>query len=71
MTEACAGEPMILTVKNRTDISSPGYEKNYPNNMNCKWIIKADQNKTIRLLIKGGSEVEKEYVYDQLKHLKV
>ena len=69
-TQACAGNPMIITVKNRTDITSPGYQKNenYPNNMDCKWIIKADQNKIIRLLIKDGSEVEKEYVYDQLQH---
>lgn len=72
-TSACSGSPLVITMKNRTDISSPGYQQDeyYPNNMDCEWSIVADQNKIIRLVIKGGSEVEKEYVYDQLQHLKL
>ena len=71
MSQACVPYgPMVITVKNPTDISSPNYQENkhYPENMDCNWRIMATKNKTIQLFIKDG-EVEKEYVYDVLQHL--
>ena len=41
MTEACVGEPMVIKIEDDTDITSPNYPRNYPNDLNCVWIIVA------------------------------
>ena len=41
MTDACLGEPMVIKIKDDTDIKSPNYPRNYPNDLNCVWKIVA------------------------------
>ena len=61
MADACNNDsPMVITAQNNTDIVSPNFPENYPNNMNCTWLVVADNNATIALSLKGY-ETEKEY----------
>ena len=64
MLSACGfnGTEMIITPSNYTDIHTPNFPEDYPNNLNCKWHIKADDGYQIELHIKGY-ELEKKYVY--------
>ena len=63
MADACgADSPMVITAQNSTDISSPNFPENYPNNMNCTWLIVAHNNATIELSLKGY-ETEREYEF--------
>ena len=61
MFDACAPNgPLVLTIGNTTDISSPNFPENYPDQMNCTWRIVAANGKRIVLLVKGH-ELEKKY----------
>jgi len=41
----CQAQPVVLTASSGT-IKSPGYDqKTYPNNANCRWIIRAPAGK--------------------------
>ena len=54
MNEACAGsDPMVLKIDDDTDITSPNYPRNYPNNLNCTWQIVAtsDPPRKVRLTV--------------------
>ena len=61
MIAACGGgnKNMIITIANITDITSPNFPENYPNNMDCTWIIKASSDEKIELHLEGF-ELEKE-----------
>ena len=63
MLSACGnnGTKMIITPWNNTDIYSPNFPENYPNNMNCHWHIKADHGFRIELQIEGH-ELEEKYL---------
>ena len=51
MMAACgSGSIMVITEQNKTDISSPKFPENYPNNMDCTWHIVADHDKRIPFL---------------------
>ena len=59
MDAACrASRPMVITILNKTDISSPNYPENYDNDLNCQWRILADDDKRIELSLEGD-ELEK------------
>ena len=61
MDDACDGKgPLVITIANSTDITSPGHPSYYPNNKNCSWRIVGLESKRIHLSIKG--QVEKKYV---------
>lgn len=63
MMVACStSTPMVITVQNNTEISSPKYPENYPNNLDCTWHIVADHDKRIELSVKGY-DIENEYVF--------
>lgn len=54
MMDACSGNfetptPMVITVDNISDISSPNFPQQYPENIKCSWRIIADDNQTIEL----------------------
>ena len=50
---------MVIAIENTTDISSPGYPLNYPNDANCTWKIVATGETKIELAIKGY-EIERQ-----------
>ena len=50
---------MVITAQNNTDISSPNYPDNYPENLNCAWRIVADYNVGIEIMLKGYETEEK------------
>ena len=50
---------MVLTPRNKTDIHSPNFPETYPNNLDCKWHIKADNDLRIELQLKGQELEEK------------
>ena len=50
---------MVNTIENTTDITSPEYPMNYPNNANCTWYIVATGDTRIELSIKE-SEIERQ-----------
>ena len=54
MTEACIEIlPMVIKIEDNTDITSPNYPRNYPNNLDCTWKIFGtnDPPRKIRLTI--------------------
>ena len=54
MTDACVGtRTMVIKIEDNTDITSPNYPRNYPNNLNCNWKIEGtnDPPRKIRLTI--------------------
>ena len=61
MDDACNGKgPLVVTIANSTDITSPGYPVHYENNKDCTWKIVALDSKKIHLSIRG--QLEKKYV---------
>ena len=63
MMAACNnGIPMVITIQNNTDISSPQYPGSYPNNLDCTWHIISEHDKRIELSLKGY-EIESEYEF--------
>lgn len=61
MSLACGGNhvKMLITPRNNTFIYSPGYPNGYPENLNCKWHIKADDGYRMELQIKESELEEK------------
>ena len=69
MEQACNGTPMIITVSNKSDITSPNYPSKYENNLNCTWKIEANPGRRIELAIQKlqtEGEIEKKYVITDL-----
>lgn len=64
MYSACGsnGTEMTITQSNKTIITSPNYPHTYPNNLNCRWHIKANEGYRIELHIEGGA-LEEKYVF--------
>ena len=61
MMDACGtGSAMVITIENNTDVSSPYFPENYPNDMYCTWHIVAEHDKGIELSLKGY-DLEEEY----------
>ena len=59
MDDACNGNgPMVFTMLNKTEIYSPNYPDNYPNNIGCIWKFFAVDGFRIQLTIEEGSEIE-------------
>ena len=56
MIEACKNLPYVITVTNTTDITSPNYPYNYDNNLDCTWLIIANDRSRIKVSIKGELE---------------
>ena len=60
MRDACGrNKVMVITILNLTDITSPGFPDRYPDNMDCKWLIVAEDDKQIEISLRGH-EVESE-----------
>ena len=60
MVDACGGDKvMVITSLNLTDITSPGFPDRYEDNMDCKWLILADDGKQIEISLRGH-ELENE-----------
>ena len=61
MMLAC-GSSRVLTVTNmnKTDIFSPQFPNEYPNNLNCSWLIQAKEKERIIITLKGY-ELEQKY----------
>ena len=62
MQAACdIRRPMVITIFNRTDISSPKYPENYEHDLNCAWRLVTGDATRIELSLKGdGDEIERE-----------
>ena len=60
MIEACKKHPYIVTISNMTDITSPNYPVHYDNNLDCIWIVKANDRNRIELSIRG--DLEERYI---------
>ena len=61
MMLACgSSRGMTITNMNKTDIFSPYFPKDYPNNMNCSWLIQAKERERIMITLKGY-ELEEKY----------
>lgn len=74
MYEACHGVPMVFTLANMTDISSPNFSADddsstYDNNLNCTWIVKSSKWNRIQLIINSHDrgEIEKKYVISNVQ----
>ena len=65
MHSACGsnGTEMIVTPRNKTVITTPNHPNIYPNNLICRWHIKANDGHRIELRIDGGAYLEEKYVY--------
>ena len=50
MATACRDEPLLITISNKTDITSPNYPKLYDNNMDCEWIVLTNEDREIKLM---------------------
>ena len=59
MDKACNGSPMIITLKNQTDVTSPNFPQGYGNDLDCSWNIISDSRKRIKLSIQADGEIEK------------
>ena len=60
MIDACGSDPLIITIFNTTDITSPNFPNPYPNNLHCTWMIVAEVDKRVLLNVKGY-EIEHKY----------
>ena len=56
MNEACKNRPYVITMTNKTDVTSPNYPFNYENNMDCKWHMLAGKRTRIQVSIRGEIE---------------
>ena len=56
MIESCKNKPYIITIANRTDITSPNYPLNYDNSLDCTWLIFATKGNRIKLTVSGEVE---------------
>ena len=56
MIEACRNIPYVITLTNKSDITSPNYPYNYDNNMYCTWFILAGQQSRIEVSVRGELE---------------
>lgn len=45
---SCGGE-ISIGLQSSTVLQSPNYPSNYPENINCKWVITAPQNSRVRI----------------------
>ena len=61
MIDACGAKPLVITIFNKTDITSPGFPNTYPNKIKCTWLIVADLDKRVLLKVKGH-EIEDKYL---------
>ena len=61
MSDACGPNPLVITIFNVTDITSPGFPDAYPNGINCTWLIAAETGKRVLLSVKGH-EIEQKYL---------
>ena len=60
MMLAC-GEDKVMEITNmdKTDIISPNHPDEYPNNMNCSWLVLAKESELIELTLENnGYELE-------------
>ena len=45
MNDACGSNaPMVIKIEDDTDITSPNYPRDYPDNLDCTWTIVATNN---------------------------
>ena len=60
MMQACRGNRVMkITNMNKTDIISPNHPDEYPNNMNCSWLISAKESELIEITLEeNGYELE-------------
>ena len=61
---ACTADsrPMVITAHNSTDIFSPSFPRNYPDNLNCEWKIVTDHKQNIGVEVSlKGYEIEEKY----------
>ena len=49
MYDGCNGAPLVFTLLNVTDITSPNYPSSYNNGLNCTWMIISEVDKRIKL----------------------
>ena len=60
MMLACGSKRLMkITNMNKTDIFSPLFPQDYPNNINCSWLLLAKETEKIRLTLKGYELEEK------------
>ena len=63
MMLACGADRIMkISNMNKTDILSPQYPEEYPNNMKCSWLILAKEREIIKLTLEdNGYELEDKY----------
>ena len=61
MMAACGNDIMVITIMNKTAITSPNYPEKYLDNLDCTWKLVSDDKRRIRLMIEGD-EIENGYV---------